>query len=104
MHADEIGRKFQSTIDEELTRAGAKLDPAIGDILSEFVSMAAAHVAGMEEWQQEEGVDDGVDAYKKLAAKMIAAARTNRSFPSVDKYAWDLALMQLGPNPPFWYK
>jgi len=103
MEADEIRQKFQSTIDEAVAAAKAKLDGSVKDILSQLTLGAARQAAELEEYNRERAIDEGVDAYKKLVAKLVAAAKTYSMFPDVNKHAWDLALMQLGPNPPYYF-
>jgi hypothetical protein len=103
MEADEIRQKFQSTIDEAVSAAGAKLDGTVKDILSQLTFGAARETERLDEFTQERAIDEGVAAYQKLAAKLVAAAKTYSMFPEVNKHAWDLALMQLGPNPPFYF-
>lgn len=103
MDADEIRQKFQSTVDEAVAGAKAKLDAEVGGIVSQLVRDAARQAAQLDEYVQERAIDEGVAAYKKLVAKLVAAAKTYSMFPDVNKHAWDLALMQLGPNPPYYF-
>lgn len=103
MDADEIQQKFRSTVDEALAGAGAKLDAGVRDIMSQLTFGAARQTAELDEFTRERAIDEGVAAYKKLVAKLVAAARTYSMFPEINKHAWDLALMQLGPNPPFYF-
>ena len=104
MDADEIRQKFQSTVDEAVAGAGAKLDASVRDIMSQLTLGAARQTAELDEFTQERAIDEGVAAYRTLAAKLVAAAKTYGMFPDVNKRAWDLALTQLGPNPPYYFK
>ena len=103
MDEEEIRRKFRSTVYEAVAGAGAKLDATVGDIVSQLTFGAAREAARLDEYTQERAIDEGVAAYKNLATKLVAAAKTYSMFPEVNKHAWDLALMQLGPNPPYYF-
>jgi hypothetical protein len=103
MNLDEIRQKFQSTIDEAIAAAKARLDPKVGANLSQFVREAARETEKLNNWVQERGIDEGVAAYRKLVPQLVGAAKTYSTFPDIDEKAWDLAMMRLGPNPPFYY-
>lgn len=103
MDADEIQQKFQATVDEAVSGAKAKLDAQVSGIVLQLVREAGRQTAELDQYVQERAIDEGVAAYRKLVAKLVAAARTYSMFPDVNKQAWDLALMQLGPNPPFYF-
>ena len=99
-----IRQKFRSTVDEAVAGAGAKLDGTDKDIVSQLTFGAARQAAELDEFTQERAIDEGVAAYRTLVAKLVAAAKTYGMFPDVNKQAWDLALGQLGPNPPYYFK
>jgi len=104
MDEGEIRQKFQSTVDEAVAGAGAKLDGSVKGIVSQLTFGAARQTAELDEFTQERAIDEGIAAYRTLVAKLVAAARTLSMFPDVNKHAWDLALGQLGPNPPYYFK
>lgn len=104
MDTEEIQQKFQATIDAALGDAGARLDAKVAANLSGFVGDAARETEKLDQWVQERAIDEGVTAYRKLVDKLVAAARLYGAFPEIDERAWDLAMMQLGPNPPFYFK